>query len=119
MDGTLKLQLQIQKKYDENVIKYPINKNLNIVKFSEQEIKNNYYPFTLNNYIQIGKWSANANDIKFTFLYDTTNHFIWNNPQKYIDIKRTLQLYHQNYMMENDKIKNLLNVLNYFLIDNF
>ena len=98
---------EINDKYDENTIIYPINKNLNIVKFSDQDIKNNYCAFKLNNYTQIGKWSADTSQIKLTFLYDTTTHFIWDNPQKYIDIKRTLQLYHRNYMMEKDKIKNL------------
>ena len=98
---------EMNEEFDENIIKYPINKNLSIVKISELDIKNNYCPFTLNNYIQIGSWTAKAQEIKLTFLYDTTTHFIWDNPQKYIDVKRTLQLYHQNYMMENDKIKNL------------
>ena len=98
---------EMNEEFDKNIIKYPINKNLSIVKISEQDIKNNYCPFTLNNYIQIGNWNANAHQIKTTFLYDTSNHFMWSNPQKYIDIKRTLQLYHQHFMMENDKIKNL------------
>ena len=96
---------EMNENFDKNVIKYPINKNLNIVKISELDIKNNYCPFTLNNYIQIGSWTANPQEIKLTFLYDTTTHFIWNNPQKYIDVKRTLQLYHQNYMMEDILLK--------------
>tara|TARA_B100000902_G_scaffold259831_1_gene246044 strand:+ start:7787 stop:10807 length:3021 start_codon:yes stop_codon:yes gene_type:complete len=98
---------EMNEKYDENIIKYPINKNLSIVKFSQQDIKNNYCPFTLNNYIKIGNWSANAQEIKLTFLYNTASYFTWTNPQKYIDIKRTLQLFYQNFIMENDKIKNL------------
>ena len=98
---------EMDEKYDENFLKYPINKNLTIARFSDKEIKNYYCTFNLNNYIQIGSWKANSQDIKDSFLYNTASYFVWNNPQKFIDLKRTLQLYYHTYMMEKDKIKNL------------
>lgn len=101
------LNNEMNEKYDEDIINFPINKNLDIIKFSEKDIKNNYCTFNLNNYIEIGKWEANSQNLKFTFLHDTINYFVWNEPQKFIDIKRTLQLYYHNYIMEKDKIKNL------------